>query len=101
MFFMSAIGESRCLRYCFGAAGATPARRAVGGAAHPLAQAVVVRHQPGDPLAEGDHAGTGERGEVDDRDGRLLDGEAQAVGQDQPPLGVGVEDLDRRARSGW
>ena len=35
----------------------------------------------------------GQGGEVDDRVGRLL-GARKGVGQDQPALGVGVQDLD-------
>ena len=41
-----------------------------------------------------DHAGAGQRGQVEEPVGLLLDGEAEGIGQDQPPLGVGVQDLD-------
>ena len=41
-------------------------------------QAVVVAHQPGDPVAEGDLDRAGERGQVDDGVGLGLAGQRQA-----------------------
>ena len=52
---------------------------------------------PATCVAEGPHAGTGERGDVDDRVGALLGRQHQGVGHDQAALGVGVDDLDGRA----
>ncbi len=96
MFFRSAISESRSLRYSSGRGRChigSPARSAaVADLADP---GVVVAHQPGDLHPEGHHAGAGQGGQVDDGVGLLLDGQRQPVGQDQPALGVGVEDLDR------
>ena len=59
---------------------------------------VVGGEQAGMVMTKGDHAGTGQRGHVDD-DGRLeAFGVGQCVAQDQPALGIGVEDLDRLPR---
>jgi hypothetical protein len=45
-------------------------------------------------VAQRDHAGAGERGDVDHRGGLEALGVGQRVAQDQPALGVGVQDLD-------
>ena len=58
-----------------------------------IADRVIIGHQPGDLLAERHHARAGEGREVDDRIGLALGRERQTVGEDQPSLGVGVEDL--------
>ena len=49
-------------------------------------------------MAQGDDAGTGERGHVDDRRRLEALGVGEGVAQHQPALGVGIEDLDRLAR---
>ena len=63
-----------------------------------VGQVVVLAHQAGGLVAEGDHAGTGQGGDVDKR-GRL---EAlrvgQCVAQDQAAFGVGVAHFDGLAR---
>ena len=61
---------------------------------------VVVGEQPARDVAERDHAGAGERGDVDHRGGLEALGVGERVAQDQPALGVGVEDLDGLARTG-
>ncbi len=62
-----------------------------------LREVVVVAHQPGVGRAERDDHRTGERREVDDPLGALLDRVHEAVRQHEPALGVGVVDLDRLA----
>ena len=52
----------------------------------------VERRQVG---AERDPRGAGQRREIEQELGRLLVGERQRVGEDQPPFRVGVADLDR------
>ena len=47
--------------------------------------------------AERDARGAGQRAHVDQQVGRLLVGQRQRVGQDQPAFGVGVADLDGEA----
>ena len=53
-----------------------------------------LREEPGDLGTQRDHARSGERGQVEDPAGLILGGEAEGVGQDEPSLGVGVQDLD-------
>ena len=53
--------------------------------------------EPGDLAAERDHARAGERREVDDRIGSSSTARRQPVGEHEPALGVGVQDLDRLA----
>ena len=48
-------------------------------------------------VAQRDLARAGERGEVDDRVRLLLGGVGQRIGQNDAPLGVGVDDLHRLA----
>ena len=60
----------------------------------PVDQGGVLAEEPGGAGSEGDRAGPGEGGQVDDGVGPGLRRQAQAVGQDQAALGVGVEDLD-------
>ena len=63
-------------------------------------QRLVVAHHAAELVSERHHHRAGERGEVDH--GVRLDllrGVGEGVGQDQAPLGVGVEHLDARARS--
>ena len=62
-----------------------------------LGPVVVVAQQPGVRAPKVRHDRAGERGDVDEPLGALLDRVGQAVGQDEPALGVGVVDLDRRA----
>ena len=62
-----------------------------------LDPALVVAERTGHGRAEGDEAGARQRGDVDDRVGLLLGRQGQPVGEQQPALGVGVVDLDRRA----
>ena len=69
----------------------------VGGGQDRGAEAVVVAHDGGDLPAERDDLGAGEGGDVDDPVGVLLAGEADAVAEHHPALGVGVEDLDAGA----
>ena len=59
---------------------------------------VVVAHQPRVGRAERDDHRAGQRRQVDDPLGALGDGVAEAVGEHEPPLGVGVVDLDRSCR---
>ena len=51
-------------------------------------------------VAQGDQDGAGERGQVHQPGGPLAHGVHQPVGQDQPALGVGVDDLDGGAVHG-
>jgi hypothetical protein len=72
----------------------------VSGVEQSPAEDLVVGHHARGAVAEGDHAGPGERGDVDDRIGLRLGREAERVGQDQASLGIGVEHLDRLAVAG-
>ena len=69
--------------------------RARAGRGDVLGEIVVVAHQPRVGRAERDDHRAGERGQVDDPLGAERDGVAQAVGQHEAALGVGVVDLDR------
>ena len=70
---------------------------AVGGLGDRRAQLLVVAHDTEDVRAEGDDAGSGEGGDVEDLVGAGLGGQGHAVGEDHAALGVGVEDLDGHA----
>ena len=96
MLVRSAIVESSCARYgrCSGSS-QTGSSTTSPGAPHLLDHCRVVAHHAGDLDAERAQAGAGQGRDVDDRVDRLLGGERQAVGHDEPSLGVGVEDLDR------
>ena len=59
---------------------------------------VVGREQAAVVMAERDHEGAGERGDVDDGRGLEALGVGQRIAQDQAAFGVGVEDLDGLAR---
>ena len=70
----------------------------VAGGRRPRAyQSSSFENRPAVGVAERDEDRAGERGEVDDPLGALLDRVAERVGQDQAALGVGVVDLDRLA----
>jgi len=94
-FFMSATSESMSTRYASGSGSGQVASPARSDAAWDgRDQAVVVAHEPGNPGAEGDHAGPRQGREVDDGVRVLLGCERQAVGEHEAPLAVGVHDLD-------
>ena len=61
------------------------------------APVVVVAHQAGVGVAEGDDAGAGQGRQVDEPLGALGDRVGDAVGEHEAPLGVGVVDLDGQA----
>ena len=95
---MSATGDSMAFSMSAGRGRRQTRSPAPSAAAVTLAaRVVVVAHEAGDAGAEGDHAGAGERGQIDDGVGCLLGRLGQAVGQDQTTLGVGVDHLDRGA----
>lgn len=61
-----------------------------------LGEGFVVAHEAGGFLAEGDDDGAGERGDVDEALGAVFAlGVGEGIAQDEPPFGVGVEDLHR------
>ena len=94
MLRMSATCESSSLRYSL-ASGSCHSDSSVRGRRrlHLVDERLVVADHGGDLRAERRHRSAGERGDVDDRIGTVLDGERQAVGQHQAALGVGVVDL--------
>ena len=53
--------------------------------------------QPARDVAQRDHAGAGQRGDVDDAARLESLGVGQRIGQNQPAFGIGVQDLDRLA----
>ena len=57
-------------------------------------QLVVVRQDPGRAEAEGDHAGAGQCGDVDDQIGFCFGGQDESVGEDKPTLSVRVVHFD-------
>ena len=61
---------------------------------------VVGGEQAGVGVAQRDDDRAGQRGDVDEPLGALVDRVRQAVGQHEAALGVGVDDLDRRAVGG-
>src|SRR5215472_8637004 len=63
-----------------------------------LHERIVVAQEPRMMMAERHYAGAGEGGDVDHRRGAEAPRVMQRIAQDQAPLGVGVEDLDRLAR---
>ncbi len=65
-----------------------------------VAPRLVVGEDAGDLVAQRHDARAGERRQVDEAVGPLVDRVAQDVGQDEPPLGVCVVDLDRRSARG-
>ena len=58
---------------------------------------IIVAEESGDPRPERDHDRPGERRQIDDGRGLLLDRPREHVRQYQPAFGVGVEDLDGEA----
>ena len=70
---------------------------AVAGRGEHVVDDLLGAHHAGDPVAERDDHVAGQGGDVEDHVGLLLGRADQRVGQDQPALGVGVEDLDRGA----
>ena len=74
-----------------GSCSAGRARAPVGG------ERLVVGEERRQLRAERDARGAGERRDVDQQIGRLLVGERQRIGQDEPALGIGVADLDGEA----
>ena len=60
-------------------------------------QFVVGSHESGDLVAERHHAGSGERGEVDDGAVAVVGGDRERVAEHESTLGVGIEDLNGRA----
>src|SRR5437773_1571163 len=61
-------------------------------------QRLVVPHRAHGHLAERHDHGAGERGDVDYRGGLEAPDVRQRIAQDEAPLGVGVDDLDRLAQ---
>ena len=68
--------------------------RPLRGVLDPGDELVVVAHEARDLPSQGDHARTGQSGQVDDGIGILLGRQRQPVGQHQATLGVGVQHLD-------
>ena len=60
---------------------------------HFARQRIIVGKQPADDMPQRNHAGTGQRGDVNDRCRLKPFGIGQGVAEDQPALGIGVEDF--------
>ena len=67
----------------------------------PRHHVVVGAHHAGSLVAQGDHHGAGQGGQIDDAGGLVFfHGVRQGVGEDQAALGVGVDDLHGFTRHG-
>ena len=99
MFLMSAMFESIRRRYSL-CSGSGQIQSPVARPAFDdlVDERVVVAHRAGDVGPERDHARAGERRRVHDARRLLLREQGEGVGEDQPPLRVGVQHLRRLAR---